>query len=58
MLRQQILQRDHYTCQACRRYGNEVDHRDGDDSNQDPSNLQCLCKPCHSAKTAKDAFRR
>lgn len=33
---------------------NEVDHRDGDATNNDPDNLQSLCKPCHSAKTARE----
>ena len=30
-----------------------VDHIDGDAMNNDPSNLQGLCAPCHSAKTAR-----
>lgn len=30
----------------------EVDHIDEDSHNNDPSNLQPLCKPCHSSKTA------
>lgn len=29
----------------------DVDHIDGDRSNNDPSNLQTLCKPCHQIKT-------
>jgi 5-methylcytosine-specific restriction protein A len=33
---------------------NEVDHVDGDSFNNAPSNLQSLCKPCHSAKTVKE----
>ncbi|WP_081280931.1 HNH endonuclease signature motif containing protein [Stenotrophomonas maltophilia] len=32
----------------------EVDHIDGDDSNNADSNLQPLCRPCHSAKTARE----
>ncbi|MGA6536930.1 HNH endonuclease signature motif containing protein [Stenotrophomonas sp. NPDC101269] len=31
-----------------------VDHRDGDSRNNDLSNLQGLCRPCHSAKTARE----
>jgi 5-methylcytosine-specific restriction protein A len=33
---------------------NEVDHVDGDSHNNAPSNLQSLCKPCHSAKTVNE----
>ncbi|WP_369970429.1 HNH endonuclease signature motif containing protein [Stenotrophomonas rhizophila] len=32
----------------------DVDHIDGDDANNEPSNLQSLCHPCHSAKTARE----
>lgn len=32
----------------------EVDHVDGNDSNNDRANLQGLCKPCHSRKTAAE----
>lgn len=31
-----------------------VDHIDGNASNNDPSNLQSLCSPCHSSKTARE----
>lgn len=30
----------------------DVDHIDGDHSNNDPSNLQTLCANCHRLKTA------
>ena len=30
-----------------------VDHIDGNAMNNDPSNLQPLCSPCHSRKTAQ-----
>jgi hypothetical protein len=29
----------------------DVDHRDGDRTNNDPSNLQTLCANCHRLKT-------
>lgn len=37
----------------------EVDHRDGDPSNNTPANLRGFCKSAHSSRTAKDqAFGR
>ena len=51
-IRQRILERDAYTCQACGLEGNTVDHiiarslGGGDDD----FNLQCLCFRCNSAK--------
>ena len=37
----------------------EVDHIDGNSRNNARSNLRPLCKPCHSARTARDqAFGR
>ncbi|MGA6183373.1 HNH endonuclease signature motif containing protein [Stenotrophomonas sp. NPDC077421] len=46
-------------CVACMAEGrttaaSHVDHRDGDSRNNDLSNLQGLCRPCHSAKTARE----
>ena len=32
----------------------QVDHIDGDDSNNEFENLQPLCGPCHSRKTARE----
>lgn len=32
----------------------DVDHIDGDRSNNDSSNLQTLCKPCHKVKTKEN----
>jgi 5-methylcytosine-specific restriction endonuclease McrA len=51
-IRQRILERDQYTCQACGLEGNTVDHiiprsLNGTD---DEFNLQCLCTACNSAK--------
>lgn len=46
-------------CRSCMKAGkltpaNEVDHIDGDSANNSIENLQPLCKPCHSEKTAKE----
>lgn len=43
-------------CEDCEeegitKFATEVDHRDGDATNDDPSNYQSLCKPHHSRKT-------
>lgn len=56
LIRPRVLLRDLYTCQICGAYGNEVDHRDGDASNNPPddSNYWTLCKSCHSKKTARE----
>ena len=50
-IRREALARDLYQCRGCGKYGNEVDHIDGDSHNNDPENLQTLCKPCHARKT-------
>lgn len=49
----------HPMCVMCAKVGkrtvaNEVDHIDGDSSNNANDNLRALCKPCHSRRTAKD----
>lgn len=56
MIRAEVLLRDNWTCCECGRYGNEVDHIDGDARNnpEDGSNWQTLCKSHHSAKTARE----
>lgn len=61
-LREAILRRDDYLCQVCAEAGQitnakEVDHivpisQGGDD---EPYNLQSICRPCHIAKTAKES---
>jgi 5-methylcytosine-specific restriction protein A len=47
-------------CKSCGRAGQEVDHilplRKG--GTHHPSNLQTLCKSCHSRKTMKESVRR
>ncbi len=55
-VRGQVLRRDESTCQLCGHVGYcEVDHivprvRGGND---DPSNLRCLCVPCHKRETVE-----
>lgn len=46
-------------CRACARTGlltpaTDVDHEDGDATNNDEMNLQPLCHRCHSTKTAAE----
>ncbi len=61
-LRKQILERDRYTCCACRTISVmdiEVDHlipisQGGTD---DPSNLRAMCRRCHATKTARESNR-
>lgn len=60
-LRDQVLVRDLYTCQAdgCGRLVGgkgeaHVDHVDGDPMNNELENLQTLCVGCHSRKTAAE----
>jgi 5-methylcytosine-specific restriction endonuclease McrA len=36
----------------------DVDHRDGDHGNDNPANLQTLCKNCHALKTKQDTLNR
>ncbi|MHA6905138.1 HNH endonuclease [Ralstonia syzygii subsp. celebesensis] len=57
-LRESVL-RDDPLCAECSRAGRVViarlvDHIDGDATNNERSNLQGLCWPCHSAKTARE----
>ncbi len=46
--------RRHPLCETCTTAtpASEVDHRDGNPWNNDPSNLASLCESCHSRKTA------
>ena len=59
-LRQHILRRDHYLCQACLSKratpATDVDHktRKADGGTDDPGNLQALCAQCHKDKTAQE----
>ncbi|KRG38833.1 hypothetical protein ARC78_15260 [Stenotrophomonas pictorum JCM 9942] len=50
---------DEPLCRICASKGytrgaNHVDHINGDPSNNDMTNLQPLCAPCHSRKTAAE----
>lgn len=64
-VRKEALERDCYLCQPCQRAGRvtaarEVDHitpkaRGGTDALR---NLQSICRPCHTTKTARDNGRR
>ena len=60
-IRQQHIQAhpNNTLCQHCLAKGiytamTDVDHVDGDTYNNEPSNLQSLCKSCHSRKTAME----
>ena len=53
-VRRRVLKRASWRCRECGRYANEVDHIQPLQKGGEPwadSNLQCLCKPCHIAKT-------
>lgn len=58
-LRKSILERDKFTCQSCGLITTvlEVDHIIPNSDNNNPSNLQALCRPCHEAKTLKENKR-
>jgi 5-methylcytosine-specific restriction protein A len=50
-------------CRFCRAEGRttaatEVDHIDGDSSNNAHTNLRSACKPCHSRRTMRDQVPR
>ncbi|EAO1993181.1 HNH endonuclease [Salmonella enterica] len=63
-IRLRILQRDKYLCQSCLRQGiatsaTSVDHiipksHGGTDND---SNLEAICRDCHSTKTARERLR-
>lgn len=57
LLRAEALRRDLFLCRHCGRWGDQVDHIDGNSHNNDLGNLQTLCINCHSSKTAKENSR-
>ena len=54
LIRQDVLQRDGFTCAHCKCYGDQVDHIDGNSHNNVLDNLQVLCIVCHGRKTRQD----
>lgn len=64
-IRRRILTRDCGMCVPCRRgerftLASEVDHivPAWENGTDDEGNLQAICKPCHKAKSAREAARR
>lgn len=62
-LRQIVLMRDGYLCQACKATGRptpatDVDHIEpkATGGTDDIDNLQALCRECHKAKTAQETL--
>lgn len=57
IVRREVIQKQKGRCAACKRkltaYGLDLDHKNGDRSNNKPSNCQILCVPCHRRKHAK-----
>jgi 5-methylcytosine-specific restriction protein A len=61
-LREQVMNRDGWICQVCKRKGKvteatQCDHivpvsKQGDNT---PANLQAICDACHEAKTQREA---
>lgn len=57
-IRRRILARDLYLCSDCGKYGDQVDHVDGNSHNNDEDNLVTRCIKCHSRKTARETMNR
>lgn len=57
-LRMLVLTEERFTCRACGRFGDHVDHvngKAGEFADYERANLQCLCLECHSRKTRKES---
>lgn len=54
LIRERVLVDAMYVCQECGQFGDHADHVNGDPSDNSMDNLQCLCRSCHSIKTAKE----
>ena len=52
-IKEDTIRKQHYKCAICKRGINiwDFDHKDGNRSNNDPSNCQALCPNCHAKKT-------
>lgn len=57
-IRRRILLRDELICRDCGGYGDQVDHDDGDSTNNDDDNLVTRCIRCHSEKTARETLNQ
>jgi hypothetical protein len=57
IVRREVIQKQKGKCAACKRkltaYGLDLDHKNGDRSNNKLSNCQILCVPCHRRKHAR-----
>lgn len=58
--REQVLKRDHYTCQAClSATATDAHHKTYDHFGNEPLfDLVAVCRPCHEIITAMDRSRR
>ena len=63
-IRDAVMVRDRYLCQACKRKGmatpaSSVDHikPEAEGGRTVDANLEALCGPCHTAKTQAEALR-
>jgi hypothetical protein len=57
IVRREVIQKQKGKCATCKRkltaYGLDLDHKNGDRSNNKLSNCQILCVPCHRRKHAR-----
>jgi peptidoglycan/LPS O-acetylase OafA/YrhL len=57
IVRIKVIKKQKGRCNKCRRkledLGLDLDHKNGDSSNNKPSNCQVLCVPCHRRKHAR-----